>query len=98
MLPFPKAGHGTLVRIGRRMRSVKHADLPEQINPDPRSLALADFSAAGEKATTNPFADYGYAVANLRLGRHETEAAALLTQVTTEVPDVEMYARAGMTR
>ncbi len=60
--------------------------------------ALADFTAAGQKDNTNPFGAYGYAVTNLRLGRHEAEATALISQVTTEVPDVEMYARAGMTR
>ena len=60
--------------------------------------ALADFTAAGEKDNTNPFGAYGYAVTSLRLGRHEADAAALLAQVTAAVPDVEMYARAGMSR
>jgi len=59
--------------------------------------AIADFQAAGERDNTNPFAAYGYAVASLRLGRHEAEARELLTNVTAAVPEVEMYARAGMT-
>lgn len=60
--------------------------------------ALADFHAAGEKDPTNPFGAYGYAVSTLRLGRFEEQATELLNRVTTEVPEVEMYARAGMTR
>jgi tetratricopeptide (TPR) repeat protein len=58
--------------------------------------AWADFRAAGEKDNTNSFAAYGYAVTSLRLGRHEENARELLTNVTAAVPDVEMYARAGM--
>lgn len=58
--------------------------------------ALADFAAAGEKDNTYPFAAYGYAVTNLRLGRHEARARELLTNITSAVPEVEMYANAGM--
>jgi tetratricopeptide (TPR) repeat protein len=60
--------------------------------------ALNDFQAAGRQDNTNPFAAYGYAVASLRLGRNEAPATELLASVTGAVPEVEMYARAGMAR
>lgn len=58
--------------------------------------ALADFNAAGEKDNTHPFAAYGYAVSSIRLGRREAQARTLLESVTSAVPEVAMYAQAGM--
>jgi tetratricopeptide (TPR) repeat protein len=58
--------------------------------------AIADFNAAGEKDNTHPFAAYGYAVSCIRLGRREEQARALLENVSAAVPEVDMYAQAGM--
>lgn len=58
--------------------------------------ALSDFESAGRLDNTNAFAAYGFAVANLRLGRYEEQARALLADVSRAVPDVETYAQAGM--
>lgn len=58
--------------------------------------ALADFESAGRLDNTNAFAAYGFAVANLRLGRYEEQARALLADVSSAVPDVETYAHAGL--
>lgn len=60
--------------------------------------ALSDFESSMRQDNTNPFAAYGYATASLRLGRFESQATELLTSVTTEVPEVEMYAQAGLAR
>lgn len=58
--------------------------------------ALSDFEGAGRLDNTNAFAAYGFAVANLRLGRYEEPARALLADVSSAVPDVEAYAQAGL--
>lgn len=60
--------------------------------------ALSSFEASMRQDNNNPFAAYGYAVASLRLGRFESQANELLTSVTSTVPEVEMYAQAGLTR
>ncbi|MGD9979026.1 MAG: tetratricopeptide repeat protein [Hyphomonadaceae bacterium] len=57
--------------------------------------AFADFGAAGQKDNTHPYSAYGYAVAGIRLG-HEEQGRALLAQGTAAVPDVEIYAGAGL--
>jgi tetratricopeptide (TPR) repeat protein len=58
--------------------------------------AQIDFESAGKQDNTNPFAAYGFAVANLRLGRFEEQSRAILADVSSAVPDVEMYAQAGL--
>ncbi len=60
--------------------------------------ALGEFESAMQQDNTNPFAAYGYAIANLRLGRHEAQASELLTSVSSDVPEVAMYGAAGLTR
>lgn len=60
--------------------------------------ALGEFESAMRQDNTNPFAAYGYAIANLRLGRHEEQANELLTSVSNDVPEVTMYAAAGLAR
>jgi tetratricopeptide (TPR) repeat protein len=54
-----------------------------------------DFRAALEADNTNAFAGYGYGVVGVRTGREE-QGRQLMAQTVEAVPDVEVYARAGL--
>jgi hypothetical protein len=60
--PFSQASYSALVRVGRGMRSMKHANLAKQDNANARARVLLDFRAQRQQkrldlTPTNPAAD-----------------------------------------